>query len=266
MTLHTRSARARRTVAVILVLVAALTACSVPVRAPEVTAPVDPAEAERHWSNVLERFVDDKGRVDFDALATRRSDLDAFVAWVASVSPASDPQLFPSRNARIAHHLNAYNALAMYNVLEAGQPTTLAGLAKLDFFVLRKLTVGGERMSLLDYENDIIRAEGDARVHFALNCMAVSCPRLPRTPFRAASLEETLDREARRFFAESRNLRVDDQARSVTFSEILDFFSEDFLAEAPSLAAYVSRYTSRPVPEEYVVSFFDYDWTVNHTP
>jgi hypothetical protein len=49
---------------------------------------------------------------------------------------------------------------------------------KIRFFLLRKYRVGGEDMSLYALENDIIRPLGEPRVHFALNCMAVSCPRL----------------------------------------------------------------------------------------
>lgn len=70
-------------------------------------------------------------------------------------------------------------------------------------------------MSLYSYENDVIRALGDPRVHFALNCMPVGCPRLPMTPFNAASLDDELDRETRRFMAETRNVRVDSASRTV---------------------------------------------------
>ncbi len=265
MNTNTTSPRFLRALAVAIIALG-VSACAAPVRTPDLAPPGDGASAQRHWAAVLERFVDAQGRVDFDGLAANRGDLDAFVAWVAAVSPHNHPQRFASRDDRTAYHLNAYNALSMYNVLEAGQPRTLAGLAKVDFFALRTLAIGGRRLSLLDYENDVIRAEGDARIHFALNCMAVSCPRLPRVPFRAESLDAQLDREARRFFAEARNLSVDHAARTVTYSEILDFFPEDFLAEAPSLAAYASRFTEEPIPEDYAVRFVDYDWRVNRQP
>lgn len=221
---------------------------------------VEPIES---WARVLERFVDNQGRVNFAALARDRADLDRYVAWIYVYGPANQPQQYPSASHVMAFHLNAYNALAMYNVIESGIPQTNSGFAKVRFFFLRKIKVAGEEMTLRGYENDVIRKLGDPRVHFALNCMSVSCPRLPRAPFAAGRLEQQLERETRFFFSEPRNLRADDAARTVRLSEILDFFPEDFLATAPSLISYVSRYRQPPVPESYKVKFIPYDWTIN---
>ena len=43
----------------------------------------------------------------------------------------------------------------------------------------------------------------------------------------------------------------------------LSFYSDDFLAQAPSLVAYVNRYREEPIPEAYSVSFIPYDWTLH---
>ena len=181
--------------------------------------------------------------------------------------PNNQPQLFASRAAVLAYHLNAYNALAMYNVIEAGLPQTLSSFAaRYDFFYRRKLRVGGEEISLYDYESKVIRPLGEERIHFALNCMAVSCPRLPQEPFSAANLEQQLARETRLFFAEARHFAVDDQARTVRLSEIFQFYPADFLARAPSLAQYAARQSGRAVPDDYAVGFTPYDWTINRQP
>jgi hypothetical protein len=239
-------------------------ACTTTVPAPGIEVPVAPPVDA--WARVLDRFVDDRSRVDFDGLVRDRVDLDRYVAWVYAVGPDNTPGLFPSPAHVLAYHLNAYNALAMYNVLEDGIPPTLAGLKKLDFFVLRRLRVGGAPLSLYAYENEVIRKLGDARVHFALNCMVVGCPRLPRTPFRAETLDADLEREARRFFSEPRNLQVDASQGVVRMSEIMSFYTEDFLATAPSLLAYVNRYRDVPIPAGYRVEFIPYDWTINRQP
>jgi hypothetical protein len=239
----------------------ALAAGCASVPGPQVAAPTgEPIDA---WTRVLERFVDERGRVDFDGLARDRADLDRYVAWVYAVGPNNRPEQFPTPQHVLAYHLNAYNALAMYNVIEDGIPTALTGFKKIDFFLLRRIRVGGESTSLYTYENSVIRKLGDERIHFALNCMSIGCPRLPREPFRAATLDAVLDREARFFFGESRNLMVDDPARAVRVSEILRFFTGDFLAKSPSLVAYVNRYRATPIPADYAVSFIPYDWTVN---
>ncbi|MEM7404701.1 MAG: DUF547 domain-containing protein [Pseudomonadota bacterium] len=218
------------------------------------------------WARVLAQFVDAEGRVDFAGLNRAPADLDRYLEGVAEISPMSHPDRFADTQAVLAYHLNTYNALAMRAILNEDIPETLGGLTKYWFFGLKEHPLGGDSMTLHAYENDIIRKLGDPRVHFALNCMSVGCPRLPRTPFAAANLEQQLLAETRRFMAETRNVRVDHEERVVWLSEIFDFFPEDFLSVAPSLLAYVNRYRDEPVPENYDVRFVDYDWTVNRQP
>ena len=220
----------------------------------------DPDQA---WARVLARFVSERGEVDFRALSRDRGDLDAFLVHVARISPRSTPESFPDREAKLAYYINAYNALAMFNVIDSGFPVRLDGLTKIWFFGFKRFPIGGEKMSLYKLENDIIRPLGDERVHFALNCMVVSCPRLPRVPFTAENLNRQLDDEARKFFAATRNLQVMSDRKLARVSGILEFYTEEFLAKRPALIAYINLYAPTRIPEDFALEFVDYDWTVN---
>ncbi len=197
------------------------------------------------------------------SLAADRADLDAYVRHVAD----TPLDTLHGQHEKLAHMINAYNALSMYNVVESGIPVSHAGLAKVRFFVLRKLTVGGVQTSLFDFENHVIRpfarTIGEPRIHFALNCSAVACPVLPRTPFRSATLDAELESEARAFFARPENFRVDAAARSVWLSEILEFYPEDFVpAFGRNLIDFANRYAPQAAPVDWEVRFTPYDWTV----
>jgi hypothetical protein len=236
---------------------------------PASAAPATLAEALDFWSNALTRFVDEQGRTDFDALAADRNALDEFVAYVESVSPATAPELFPRSADVLAYHLNAYNALVMRGVIDEGITDGFTSfLKRQSFFRLRKVTVGGRSMSLSTYENEVIRPLREPRVHFALNCMVRSCPRLPQTAFSADELEAQLEAAAREFFNDPRNVRVDAAAREVWLSSILDFYTEDFAPDGKreSLTAYVNRYRDEPVDSKLTVKFIPYDWTLNRQP
>ncbi len=214
------------------------------------------------WAQVLARHVDHRGRVDFAAVAADPAPLLQWLNFVAQVSPRSHPEGFPSKAHVLAYYLDAYNALAMYGVIASGAvPDEL-----LKFFLLRKYPIGGETMTLYRLENAIIRPLGESRIHFALNCMAASCPRLPQRPWDPGDLDAQLTAAAREFFDNPAHLRVDPSTETVYLSAILDFFTADFLAEADSLLAYVNRYRSAPVPLDYEVAFLDYDWSVNRQP
>ncbi len=222
-----------------------------------------PADPYQPWGRVLARHVNERGEVDFRAVAAERADLDAFLSHVARVSPRSTPASFAAREEKLAYYLNAYNALSMFNVIDSGFPKGLGAARRVVFFGVKRFTIGGERLSLYTLENDVIRPLGDERVHFALNCMSVSCPRLPRQPFPAEGLNRVLDRQAKEFFADPRNLQVLPERKRVRVSSILKFYREDFLAKSPTLIAYINRYVEPAIAEDYEVEFIDYDWTVN---
>jgi Protein of unknown function, DUF547 len=246
-------------------LVLLLAACSTVVKVSQPDTPlVSLPQAERGYAAVLERHVNALGEVDFAALQkdSGASGITALESYVQAIA-ITPLDAAATADARLAHMINAYNALSMFNVIASGIPPTHAGWAKVQFFLLRKFEIGGKLLSLYAFENDIIRKLNEPRIHFALNCSAVSCPVLPRKPFTAEQLNEELDRETRAFFMRPENVIVDHSKRTVFFNEILKFYTEDFTpAHAPSLIAYAQRYTSQALPKDYATAFTPYDWTV----
>ena len=241
-------------IASLLALVACTTLAPVPAGDAQ-----DPATAVAAYARVLQRFVNEKGEVDFATLRDDRTDLDRYVAFVAK-TPATS---FTNANDRLAHHINSYNALSMYNVIDSGIPATHAGLNKVRFFALKKFVIGGEAMSLYRYENDVIRKLNEPRIHFVLNCSAVSCPVLPRVPFEGQKLEAQMQDETLKFFARPENLKRDPATRTISVNEILRFYTEDFVpGHAPNLIAYINGYAGETIPADYELRFIDYDWTV----
>ena len=245
-----------------LFAVALLCACTTLVPTPSGPLPTADA-AHAAWARVLLRHVDAHGEVDFAALAQDPADLRLYLRYIAHTPLSS----LPDGPLRLAHMINAYNALAMFNVIESGIPASHAGWNKVDFFVLRKLPVGGQQISLYSLENDVIRpytrSLNDPRMHFALNCMALSCPVLPRQPFTAVALDAELERETRAFFARPMNFRIDAATRTVWLSEILDFYPEDFVPRpATSLLDYANRFAPLAAPLSYEVRFTPYDWSI----
>lgn len=235
-----------------------LTACVtvMPPSGPTGPAGGDPPAA---WARVLHTRVLGDGRIDFVGLRHDPQDLEAYVAWVATHGPRTTPEGFPTKAARLAYYINAYNALAMFQVVK----TPRRPEQRVRFFALTAVVIDGGRTSLYRLENAVIRPLGEPRAHFALNCMVSGCPRLPREPFDPARLDAQLEREARHFLNEPRNVQVDPPLRLVRLSSILSFYTADFLAQAPSLVAYVNRYRAEPIPEAYAVSFLPYDWTLH---
>ena len=245
---------------IMLTLLSFLSACATLVKIP--VRQVSRAQAEKSWQAVLTQFVDEDGWVDFQGIKNHPDDLNNFVSFIAQNSPKSAPNLFTSSGDQLAFYLNSYNALSIYNILDSDIPETHSGLKKVKFFILKKMPIGGEVMSLKTYEDDTIRKLGEPRVHFALNCMAASCPKLPRVAFSGARIEEQLDAGAKKFFSEKRNLTLDQEKKIAYTTEILSFFPNDFLVKASTLIDYINRYAVEKIPADYKLKYFDYDWTV----
>jgi hypothetical protein len=221
------------------------------------------------WAEVLTAFVNEEGQTDFAALAGQKEALLVYVDFVATVSPQSHPLLFPTPADVLAYHINTYNALAMYGVIDEELPANFDSFFKrLSFFKLRDIRIGGKSTSLYDYENDVIRSLNEPRIHFALNCMVKDCPRLPMVPFDAAELDAQLSELTWQFFNKEKHLRIDSENKIVYVSEILDFYTEDFVVsgDQQDLLAYINRYQKVAIPADYQVEFIDYDWTINQQP
>ena len=216
---------------------------------------------------MLRSSVGGLGRVDFNRLGKNPGPLYEYVSYVAKISPETNPEMFPTAQDRLAYHINSYNALAMYGVLSHNFPSDFHNLwDRAKFFKFTRFTIGGKEISLVNYENDVIRPLGDPRIHFALNCMVRACPRLPQEPFQAESLNADLNRLTREFVNHPRHVQVLPSERLVRLSEIFKFYKKDFVNKktASSLIEYVNTYRDEPIDKNFKVEFIDYDWTVNY--
>jgi hypothetical protein len=237
---------------------------------------------------VLERFVNERGRVDYAGLTEDQLPLDRYYFLVSKYSPDSHPEFFPGEHDRLAYWINAYNVavlklvLAHYpitSVLDLGPPLPLFFLPRESgFFIFQRVIMGGKGRNLWHWENRVIRRRfREPRVHFALNCASRDCPRLARHPYVSARLDKQLDGAARTFCAEERNVQVDAEARTVHLSAIFEWFRGDFVdwyaKHHPEHEATLLRYVALYVPPEraqqldaaagYALHFRSYDWRLN---
>ena len=217
---------------------------------------------------VLSEYVNEFGMVDYKRLRENREVCDRYIAQLAGSSPVSDPALFPTREHEMAYWMNAYNALMMRAVLDHYPVDSVADI-KVAHGVFSRINfpVGGKRMSLDDIEKGVLLKEyDDPRVHWALTCASMSCPRIDQRAFRAENLNERLDREARNFLGSTRAVVVDVKEQRVRVSKYFDWYGKDFGGDA---IAYIKPFLSEAQRSKLVkianpkVSYMDYDWRLN---
>ena len=275
--------------AITLLLTVWLTACStVPVPRPDVPPASETVFSHDAWDDFVSRYVDRDGRVDYTAARNGRGDLDRYLATLAKTSPDSDASAFPTEAHRLAYWINAYNAWTIATVLDhypidsvrsVRAPSVLFFAPEgTGFFLLQRITLGGRRTSLYALENRVIRKRfDDPRIHFALNCASIGCPRLPQEAFTGIELEKQLSREARDFVADPRHVVVDTAEREIQISSIFDWYAGDFTGwlkrnvpgQPPTLERYVALFAGERLREQLAacadcqVAFIPYDWGLN---
>ena len=204
--------------------------------------------------------------VDYAALA-RSKDLPVLVAQIAAARPSR-----LGHKDRLAFWINAYNLLTLELV---ARHLPIESIEDIGSFLspvwrMKRVEVEGVAISLDHIEHEILRPEGEPRIHAALVCASKSCPPLLRRPYRGATLDADLDEAMRRWLASRRKGVAIDRAKPVLrVSKIFDWYAEDFAAGGgvrgtiarylPAADATWLRGPGRQAPIEY----FDYDWTLN---
>jgi hypothetical protein len=221
------------------------------------------------YEGVLTKYVQNDGRVDYAGIRAA-SALEDFTRQLAAVSPDSHAALFPSREAKLAYWINAYNALVLRSFAEEypEKRERLKGtLGKWVFFYRMKHQVGGRSRSLANIEDHSIRNAGDPRIHFAIVCASAGCPALSRKAYRAETLQDQLEAEARKYFAEARNFAINKDRREIKLPKILEWFKDDFGKTDNRVLEFVSRYRAAEAEQirsgSWRLAYFEYDWSPN---
>jgi hypothetical protein len=225
----------------------------------------------RIWDELLQRYVDDLGRVNYRRWKAEGADV--LRVWLESLADV-DLADFTDADARLALWLNAYNAIAISQVLEVYpiasiRPKVLGipnWLSFLDFFTRSNTIIGGKKYSLNQIEHAILRPEfAEPRIHFALVCASVGCPLLRRGAYFPESVRTQLEADASRFIHNPDKVRYDAQKKTLYLSKIFKWYEEDFVKAAGSVAEYVGGYLGpeAAVGDGWAIVFLPYDWNLN---
>lgn len=215
----------------------------------------------RHYGNVLKTYVDDNGLVDYKGLKENIETLEKFIDSIKEV----DVTLF-NREEKLAFWMNAYNAHTLYRVAKA-YPTKSIRFIDFGFVWKKGKRVAGGTYSLGDMEHKILR-KIDPRIHFAINCASIGCPRLPKEPFYPETVDQQLEALAMEFINNREKVRLDREKNILFHSAIFKWFEEDFFVKDGGLLDYIKQYINdndRAYLNANQVSLktLKYDWGLN---
>lgn len=227
--------------------------------------PSDSRPVEHHlWDSLLQAHVSDEGWGDYAGFIRDSSRLQAYLELLKNNHPNEKNW---SRNQCMAYWINAYNAFTVQLIVDhypvPGIKDIKNGLPFVNsVWDIKFIEIEGATYDLNNIEHGILRAKfDDPRIHFAVNCASVSCPRLHNRAYTAENLDEELDRAARAFLSDATRNII--QPGKVQLSKIFSWYRMDFKRKGQGVIDYINQYTPVEVDPGAEVKYLDYNWTLN---
>jgi len=212
-------------------------------------------------SQIFSKFLSADGKtVEYDGIAS--SPLWAEYLNLATQLQRVDIETL-DRDAKLAFFINIYNILCIHGLIEKGVPSNL--LARFQFYKDTSYVIGGHLMTLNEIENGILRSnrasggtlflkpfseddsrlkislpEADARIHFALNCGAKSCPRL--RVYSSKDVQSQLSTATKEYLETMEGLIVRPKKNSVKLSKLFEWYEVDFGENTEQVLGWVIRH------------------------
>lgn len=204
----------------------------------------------------MSRYVSEDGFVDYAAIKWSDADLESMTLFVEQTNSYDY-----AGNDLKAYWINAYNMIVVREVIRNYPMRSVQDVV--GFFSNKQHQMGAKKFTLDQIENELLRKEfEDARIHFALNCGALSCPKLLNEAYRPEKLDQQLEAQTKRAVNDPYFVEPDSTGSSVEVSKIFFWFKEDF-APAGGTVEFINRYLDTPVSASADVDSKDYDWLLN---
>lgn len=205
------------------------------------------------WARVLDRHVRN-GRMDYAALAKDEDSRRELALFLRGIGKMSEDE-------SLANWVNVYNALVVVSVLERYPVASVRDVSGI--FDGTRHRVAGTARTLDEIERTIlIDRFKDSRIHAAICYGAVSSPPLMHEPFRAETLDATLNKLSQQLVANPSNIRLDGTR---LWASSLFFWFTDFARDAETTLGWLKRHALgrlASVADNAPMFEINYDWSL----
>lgn len=226
------------------------------------------------WSGLLKKHYSEQRGMNYGGL---KADMTALQQLRGRLAPVDVASL--SRDAQLAFWINLYNVNVAAIVAEKYPIDSIRDLStdpirRLNIFDKELVPFGDGKISLNEIEHERIRKGfQDARIHFAINCAAASCPPIRgEGAFTGSGLNAQLDEQTREFLNGPNGVRVtrDGDTTVVRTTKIMDWFGDDFDQWGGGRLPFIRKHLTgqRRAALDAAggtarLEYSDYDWKLN---
>lgn len=232
------------------------------------------------WDQFLKEYVHEDGRLDYQAAKEHPELLDRYLRQLASIDGFDLRDHWP-REERLALWLNAYHAGLVRIVLDHYPVKSIQDIPGV--WDSDRIGVAGRFYSLNDIRSrHLIGYFRDEKIHAALACGAVSCPRLRQEAYVGPRVEGQLHLATREFVNDPARNRILSGQKKIELSRIFKWYGGDFQLDfgriendrglSPSeyaVLSFVAHYLEdsekiRHLEEgDYKLRYLPFDWALN---
>lgn len=206
------------------------------------------------YDKLLQKYVSADGLVDYKGL---RKD-EAFGACLTTMA-LTHPDRSWSRDEQIAFWINLYNMFTLKLICDNPQVKSIKDIP--DAWDKKWIKIGKHLYSLNQIEHEILRTKyPDPRIHFAVNCAALSCPKLLNHAYFPATLNKTLDQVTGEFINNNKHNQLTPD--SAKFSSIFSWYYDDFIKYI-TFVQFVNKYSTVKLNASVKIEYNEYNWALN---
>lgn len=213
-----------------------------------------PAFSHTAFDALLKKYVSSSGKVNYNGFKADEKKLDAYLAQLE----ATPIEKSWSKNKKMAYWINAYNGYTIKLILNNHPVKSITDLHGGKPWDVKWIKLDGRTLSLNNIENDILRPTyKDARIHFAVNCAAKSCPTLLNRAWTEGNLNANFEKQAKAFINNANFNSI--SKNSIEVSKIFEWYKVDF----GNLIDYLNKYSTTKINSDAKINFMEYDWALN---
>ncbi len=217
--------------------------------------PTKPALSHSKWDGLLQKHVSSSGKVNYAGFKADKAQLQSYL----EILSANTPESSWSKSKTMAYWINAYNAFTVKLIVDNYPVSSITDLEGGDPWKKRWISLGNQTYTLNQIEKDILlKKYGDARVHFAVNCAAKSCPALLNQAWTASNLESNFEKQSKAFINNSKFNEI--SPKSAKLSQLFNWYASDF----GDVKTFINKYATTQLKSNAKIDFLEYDWKLNN--
>lgn len=208
---------------------------------------------------LLQKYVSANGVVNYTGFIKDKAKLQDYIKSLTTINITAF-----SKNEQLAFWINAYNALTIDQILRNYPLKSIQDIAGGKVWDQNlPYQFNGKTVTLNTIEKKTLLGSDlfDARIHFAVNCAAVSCPTLINKAYTADNVQSLLTQNTKAALVNPAFNKITSAKASI--STLFNWYKTDFEKEDGSVVNFINKYSSVKVNSNTKIDYLDYNWNLN---